>query len=300
MATGNINTTSVDAFIPEVWSKEIIYQATNATVFGQLVVRKYDGEIANKGDKVKVPLFSAVSTGDKSGDTAVVYSNYSETTKDITIGTHKYFAFRVEDIASIQSSPDLISGYAAQGGRALANAQDVSIATLGVNAAITQNVGATTSAGAYTDITDAVIRSAIQKLDEASAPEEDRFLVISPAQKNALLGIAKFVEADKSGDNTTLKTGLFGQIYGVRVYISNNLQTVASVASSSGAAAIPQHITCMMFQKGAFALATQLDARVQSAYDLDHLATSVVGDTLYGAGILVPTFAVQVRATYES
>jgi N4-gp56 family major capsid protein len=300
MATGNITTTTVDAFIPEIWSQEIIYQTNNASVFGGLVRRDFDGEIANEGDVVHVPLFSSVTVGTKSAGTAVDYTNYTESTKDITINQHKYFAFRVDDIANVQSKPELIAGYTKQGGAGLAVTIDTALAALSTNAAVTQNVGGTTTAGAYTDITDAVIRNAIQLLDEANAPETDRYLVISPAQKNALLGIDKFVEANKIGDNTVIRTGLFGQIYGVLVYISNNLSDVGAVASSSGASAIPAYKSCVMFHNEAFALATQMNPRVQSAYDLDYLATSVVGDVLYGTGILVPTFAVQVRTTTEA
>lgn len=299
MATGNITKTAVDAFIPEVWSKEIIYQTTNASIFAGLIRRDFDGVIENQGDTVHIPLFSAVTVSDKSGNTAVTYTNYTENTKNLTIDKHKYFAFRVEDIASIQAQPDLIAGYAAQGGRGLANVIDKDIAALITSASITQNVGATGGGGAYADITDAVIRTAIQKLDEANAPETDRYLVISPAQKNALLGIEKFVSADKVGDSNVIRKGLFGQIYGVLVYVSNNLPNVAAVASSAGGALVPAHKACMLFQKETFALCTQLQPRVQAAYDIDYLATSVVGDALYGTGILVPTFAVQVRTTAE-
>jgi N4-gp56 family major capsid protein len=312
MATGNIGVTPVDAFIPEIWSKEVIRTASAKSIFSSLVRRDFDGEIREAGDKVHIPLLSAVTTGSKLEDTAVTYTNYSESTKDITIDQHPYFAFRVEDIARVQSKPNLITGYAAQGGSAIALDVDTNLATLIQNAAITQNVGAQASSGAvYGDITDAVIRNAIQLLDEANAPEENRYLVISPAQKNAMLGIAKFVDASQIGDNSVIRTGLFGRIYNVDVYVSNNLQqtasvaSVASVASSGGASEIPGvaevlgHKDCMMFQREAFALCTQISPRVQSEYNLDHLATSVVGDMLYGSGILVPTYAVQVRTTVE-
>jgi N4-gp56 family major capsid protein len=301
MATGNIGTTAVDAFIPEIWSQEIIYQTVNKSIFANLVRRDFDGDITDSGDVVHVPLFSAVTIGDKAENTAVTYTNYSESTKDITINKHKYFAFRVEDIARIQSQPDLVAGYSAQGGAGLGKEMDTDTAALVNNAAVTQNVGAIASAGAeYTDITDAVIRNAIQKLDEANAPEDDRYIVISPAQKNAMLGIDKFVSADKVGSDTVISKGFFGMVYGVKVYISNNLPDVAAVASSSGASRIIGRKSCIMFHREAFALCTQLGARVQAAYDLDYLATSVVGDTLYGVGVLVPTFAVEVRTTIET
>jgi N4-gp56 family major capsid protein len=315
MATGNMTTTTHAAFIPEIWSQKTILAATEAAVIYNLVRRDFDGEINQQGDTVHVPLFSAVTTGDKTATNDVTFTNYTETTKDISIDTHKYFAYKVEDIAKVQSSPDLLSGYATQGGRAIAKARDVSLATLFTNAAITQNVGTANTSVApasYSDITDAQIRRAIQYLDEAEAPAEDRYLVISPAQKNAMLGIAKFVEADKLGDNVTLKTGVFGSIYGVSVYISNNLQnvaqitSVASVASSGGASEITgvtgvgAYTACCMFHKEAFALATQIAPRVQTQYVVKSLANEVVGDILYGDGILVPTFAVQMRVTSEA
>jgi N4-gp56 family major capsid protein len=298
MATGNMTTTTLDAFIPEVWSKEVILTAIAASVITPLVRTDWDGEIREEGDVVHIPLLSAVTIGDKQANTAVTYTNYTESTQDITIDKHKYFAFRVEDIARVQSKPELLTAYAGQGGKGLGKQMDTDVSLLVNNASVTQNVGATTS-GAYSDITDAVIRNAIQLLDEANAPEEDRFLLISPAQKNALLGIDKFVEANKIGDNTVIRKGLFGEIYGVMIYVSNNLPSTTSVASSSGASAILAAKNCIMFQREGIGLATQLNPRVQSAYDIDHLATSVVGDVLYGAGLLVPAFVVDVRCTAE-
>jgi N4-gp56 family major capsid protein len=306
MATGNMTITTHAEFIPEIWSNEVLFQANNASVFANLVRRDFDGEINTSGDTVHIPLFSQVTTATKQANTAVTYTNYTESVTSITIDAHTYFAFRIEDIARVQSKPDLISGYSRQGAAGISTDMDVALATLITDATITQNVGAHTSSdAAYTDITDAVIRDAIQALDEANAPEEGRYLVISPAQKNALLGIAKFVEVDKRGDDTIISKGRFGEIYGVQVFISNNLiatASVASVASSGGASEVnlePAHHSCMMFHREAFALATQIAPRVQAAYDLDHLATSVVGDVLYGADVLVPTFAVLVRTTSE-
>jgi N4-gp56 family major capsid protein len=290
----NVTTTTVDAFIPEVWSKEIIYQTTKASIFAGIVRRDFDGEIENQGDMVHIPPFSEAIVCDGGEPT----THYTESTKDIKINRHKYFAFRVEDIGHVQAQPDLIADYAAQGGRGLANTIDNDVSNLITDEAIIQNVGAIT-AGEYIDITDQGIRDAISKLDIADAPETDRYLVIAPTQKNALLGIDKFVSADKIGDANVIRRGLFGQIYGVLVYISNNLPDVAAVASSAGGAGVPAHKACMMFHKEAFALCTQLRPRVQAAYDLDYLTTSVVGDVLYGSGVLVPKFAVQVRATTE-
>jgi N4-gp56 family major capsid protein len=291
MATGNFTVTTHDAFIPDIWSKQIIYTAEVKSILRGLVTTKYQGEIQAEGNTVKVPVISNVTVGDKSAGTAVTWTNYTESTVDIVINNHKYFAFRVDDMAAIQSSPDLIAPYATQGGIQIAKAVDTSLAALA--SAFSQSVGATSSAGAYTDITDAVIRNGIQLLDEANAPENDRFLIISPAQKNAMLGIDKFVDASKLGSDEVIRTGVFGKIYDVLVLVSNNLD---DTASSSGGA---KRKSCMMFQREALALAMQREVRVQSDYFLEYLAQGVVGDVLYGVKELVDLFGVEVRVTSE-
>ena len=294
MATGNMTVTTLDAFIPDIWSKEVIYTAVNKSVMAGLVRRDFDGEISEMGNTVKIPIYSEVTVSDKTANTAVIYTNYTETTKDIVINKHKTFAFRVDDIAKVQAKPAVLANYAAQGGLSIAKQVDVDVSALITAGDVTQNVG-TMATAAWGNVTDALLRSAIQKLDEANAPEEDRYLIITPAQKNALLGIDKFVEADKIGDNNVIRRGLFGQLYGVLIYVSNNLPTVASVASSNGGAHVHDYKGCCLFQKNAFGLAIQQQPRVQSAYDIDYLATSVVGDVLYGVKTLQPTFACQIR-----
>jgi len=295
MATGNVTTTTIDAFIPDVWSNEVIYQTVNASVLARFVKTNYDGEIAAYGNTVKVPKYSAVTIGSKSGNTAVTYTTYTESVATITIDKHKYAAFRVEDIAVAQSKPDSIAAYSAQAGRGLAKQIDTDVSSLLVDSAVTQNVG-TMASSAWGDITDALIRSAVQKLDEANAPEAGRVLVVTPAQKNVILGLDKFSKADSlSGD--VIRTGMLGTIYGCTVVVSNNLPTVASVASVATPATphVHDYKVNAVFQNEAFALATQKSARVQAAYDIDYLATSVVADVLYGTGVLMPTFVCQIR-----
>lgn len=300
MATGAMTTTTLDAFIPEIWSQEARLAAQNATRMAGIVTTKYD-KYAQKGDTVHIPNIAAVSTGTKSGNSDVTYTTNTESTIDISLNQHKYFAFVAEDIVKIQTDMDLVTQYSAQGGRSLANVWDAAIASLIVNASVTQNVSSQASAGAaHGAITDAVIRSGIQLLDEANAPENDRYLVISPAQKNAMLGIDKFVNASTKGAGQTIVNGEFGNIYGVTVVVSNNLPDTTSVASSSGASAILGRKNCMLFQKEGLAFATQMAPRVQSAYNLTKLGDEVVGDIIYGTGLIVAGFCVQVRTTDEA
>jgi hypothetical protein len=119
-----------------------------------------------------------------------------------------------------------------------------------------------------------------------------------------MLGIDKFVEADKLGDNATLKTGRFGMIYGVNVWVSNNLSSVAVTstgASTTGSSTAysPGYKVCTMFHRNCFGLAAQIKPRIQSTYSLEDLGTQIVGDALYGVGILRNDHGIQIRTTIE-
>jgi hypothetical protein len=288
--------TSIDAFVPEVWSKEIVYQVRNASIFASLVRRDYDGTIENKGDKVNVPLLEPLQTVDSLTEAK---RQDPQINKEITINRHKYFVFRVEDIARIQANPDMIAAYAAQGGRGFAMTIDKEMSMFSEQI---QHVG-TPVKDKYRDpfympITDEIIKEAIQKLDNANVPETERYLIIPSEQKYTLLALNSFIPADRVNDPYIVRCGFFGQIYGVNVYMSRNLLTVAPEEKVSDYASSMVHYgytACLMFHKEAFALCMQPEPRVQAAYDLDYLATSVVGDVLYGAGILIPEFAVQIR-----
>lgn len=261
--------TGVDAFIPEVWSKEIYYQTMLTSKFAHIFRRSYEGEIENQNDTVKTPHRTDI------GSSTVIISK------------HKYFAFRVDDMAKVQSNPDLISGYAAQGARGLANVIDKDISTLVTEPAITQNVGVANSAGVYQDITDTMIGNAIQGLDEHNAPFENRYIAVSPTQKKILVKMDNFIEYPT---NKTIK-GVFGEIRGLKAIVLNRL---VDVRDEEG-----DYKSCMIFHQDALVFCIKPEIRVQAAYDLDYLATSVVGDALYGVGIQAPKLMVQVRTVSE-
>jgi N4-gp56 family major capsid protein len=294
MATGNVTATTVNAHIGENWNQEAILAVVEESVMVPLVRTDFQADLT-KMDVLHISLYTDNIARDKVDGTAVTYDNTTETTVDITIDKYKYVAYRVDEKAVIQSVTDVIDNYTTLAGRSVARAIDVDLSTLLTSTDVTQNVGATSST-AYTDITDAVIRNGLQLLDEAGCPEADRFIIISPAQKNAMLGIDKFVDASKFGSNVPVTKGLFGEIYGMRVYVSLNLQNVAAVASP----AVFAYTACGIFHRDAFGLILQKDVGAIAAWDNDHQATSVVTTALYGVKTIRPTFAVEVRVTSEA
>jgi hypothetical protein len=274
-------------FIPEVWSKEIKHQTKNASVLCNIVTDKYEGEIENQGDTVRVPTGSKVFISDK----PLKRARGDDLKLEVTINKHKYFAFRVNDIKTVQAQPDLIADYSAQGGRGLAGAIDRDILALVEHEKIP--IVGTVLFDEYTNIMSGAIKEAIQQLDEAGAPSSDRFLIVSPAQKKVITGMDKFIPPEELKDRDIERTGLVGEIYEVLVYVSRNVREVSHEVDG-----VPAHTSCVMFHKAAFAFCSELLPRVQAAYYIDYMATSIFGDVLYGVFVLFPELAVEIRTNY--
>ena len=295
MAAGNITVTTAANFIPEIWSADVRVAREANLVMAKLVNRDFEGEIKAFGDTVHVTDISDLTAVAKAANTDVNFETITEGKFDLVIDKHYYAAFKLEDIAKIQSRVDLRAKYTEKVGYALAKQVDTDL--LGLYSGLSQSVG---SAG--TAITDEVLLSGILLLDQADVPAGDRSLVIAPSQMKALLLIDKFVRADAVGylasmspivtgalargsfDPTKVK-GYFGQIYGISIYVSTNVAT-------SGSSPVSTHN--LLFHKDAFALAMQEDIRIQADYNIRSLATEVVGDVLYGVGEFRDDHAVEI------
>lgn len=281
MAVGNITVTTAANFIPEIWSSEVKRAVESNLTMAQLVLREYEGDIQNKGDTVHVVDISNLSVGDKSASTNVNYETLTEDKTSILIDKHKYAAFKLEDIVAVQSNTNLLTEYSNKVGYALAKQVDTDL--LSLYTGLGQSVGADN-----TDITNATFLSAIQYLDLADAPETDRSGVFTAGQKKAFLAVDQFVRFDYNGiggQQNPIVRGQFGELYGVRIHFTTNVTTTGSPAGDHN----------LVFHKEAFALAMQRDIRMQSQYDIDALATKVVGDVLYGVKEYRDTFGVVVK-----
>jgi len=110
-------------------------------------------------------------------------------------------------------------------------------------------------------------------------PFEDRAFIIYPKQVSAIMKLDKFVKADYQGEyqrTTRVVRGpnsryMWGTIYGVPVYYTNNLPFTAGT---------PTQYHNMLLQKEAIALALQQAPRLQAAYWLVSLGWRVIVDTI--------------------
>lgn len=263
MAT--IQNTTADTFLPSIWSKEVTKSFENNRVMAKLVSR-FDAEVKEKGDSVIIPNLSSLTATYKVQGSSTVDQAVTETNTTISINKWAYARITLEDIVKVQSQYNLLGYYTEKIGQAIAEIQDDDIMALYTSFANT--IGATSN---NVGLAWSFILGGIRVLDATNVPGTDRSLVVDAYGFEDLRAMDQFVRYDATGKAGKFEAGSTeGRIFGVDVYMSNNLPVTTSL------------VTGLLFHKEAIALAEQKAIRTQSDYQARSLDTAVIGDILYG------------------
>jgi len=289
----------------ELWSDDTIVGYKANLVVGNLV-----SKISHNGQKGSVihipkPVRGAASAKTAEGQVTLISNTEGELT--ITIDQHYEYSRLIEDIVGVQALDSLRRFYTDDAGYALARQVDWALhqrgtgfqggtfnaVALGGNptydaaligdGSTAWDPSANTNAGNASDLTDIGIRNLIQLLDDADVPQDNRFLVVPPSQRNALMGIDRFTEqafVGEVGGANTIRNGRIGDIYGIEVYVSTACPAVADTGAATDQRA------CMMFHRDALVFAEQMSVRSQTQYKQEYLADLMTSDTIYGTGEL--------------
>jgi len=272
MADGNVTITTAANFIPEMWRDAILDYAERKFQMRNQVL-DFSSMLSSGGDILNIPKVTEETAVAKSANTAVTYTNNTDGVIQLAVDQHHYEAKRIEDIVRVQESADLFNAYAQSMGYALAKKVENYLALLVQGA-----TGNDVSLSSDNTFTTALIRSGLQKLLDAGYDYTDgeHYFYCSPAAYMSLLSLGDFTEAQKRGDaENPLASGRIINAYGLEVYASTDWDDDGGSGDE----------TATIFNKNSVYFAQQLAPRVQSSYDIDHLATSVVADVLFGAAL---------------
>lgn len=281
MATGTTafyDNTVADVFVPEIWSQEEIIARESKLVYANLFDRKFEKDVASFGDTIHVPSVGNLAArtkdvtsgqGGNVGSTgSITFETITETNTDIVVNRYIFAAIAINRATRRQANRDLAASYAPKMGYALA--LDIDDTCAGHPDDFTNNVGTLAVENTY----DEVLR-AVQYLDDADAPQEDRAMAFSPAAKAGLMKLDQFIHGDYSKLNDSasaaMKGAMIGSWMGLPCYISTNVE------GSNGAG----HDNTL-FQKEAVALVVQMKPRTEHFYDIDVDADKVASFSLYG------------------
>jgi hypothetical protein len=280
-ATGSsVNNTNHASFIPKLWSDEIIAEYEKSLVMKPLI--KSLKMVGKKGDTINIPMPVRGSANQKLTETQVTLVADTSGNKQIVVDQHWEYSRLIEDITSVQALASMRKFYTQDAGYALATKVDsdlvaTAIANFGtVGHATDTGLIVPAVAGSAGDFSDAAFRDAIQILDDADVPMDNRKLVVPPAARNHIMGIDRYVSSDFVNGKGVVN-GKIGELYGINVYVSTNLP-------DNGEGEKP----CLLFHTDALVIAEQMAVRTQTQYKQEYLADLMTADTLYGEDVYRP------------
>ena len=268
----NVTKTTTDVFLGEMWSDAVLEFAQKRMQLRNQITDF--SALANGVDRINIPQVKEDTKRDKSADSAVTYDANTDTSRTIPLDQHIYEAKRIEDIANVQSNQSLFEVYASSMGYSLAKGVEAYLA--GKIQGHTQNL---VTLATDDIILQAELRSGLELLLDQNYDytDGDTFFYANPKAYMNLMGQGDFTESQKRGDAVNpIVSGNVMEIYGMPVYPSTDW-------SEGGV-----NISGSVFKRESVYYAEQFGVRSQSAYDIDHLATSVVVDMLFGCTLSHP------------
>ena len=267
---------SYSAFIPEIWSAKLNTMLEKDCVMLQCVNRNYEGEIKNQGDKVKIITPAAV-TIETLADSSITYDELTPTSTDLVIDQKKFFAFKINDVAQVQSNADIMEAHLTNAKNAIEEVQDAYLLSMHANVDSNNIVGSDTAPVelSKTTIYEQFVNLAMKLKDSNAVKAGKRpWVVINPLVESYLLQSTEFIGANKVADET-LREGAIGRIAGMDVLVSTNLTAVSS------------KYYILAGTNDAITFASQL-AKIESLRDKDSFSDLVRGLYLYGAKTVQP------------
>ncbi len=270
------DTNSYSVFIPEIWSAKLNNMLEKECVMLQCVNRNYEGEIKNQGDKVKIITPAPVTISTLTAN-SISYSELEPTSTDLVIDQKKFFAFKINDVAQVQSNADIMEAHLQNAKNAIEEVQDAYLLSMHANVDEDNIVGSDTSpiTLSKTTIYENFVNLAMKLKDSNAVKAGKRpWVVINPLVESYLLQSTEFIGANKVADET-LREGAIGRIAGMDVLVSTNLTPVSN------------NYYIMAGTNDAITFASQL-ARIESLRDKDSFSDLVRGLYLYGAKTVQP------------
>lgn len=290
-------------FIPTLWSGKLAQKFYASTVFGEIANTDWQGEISGIGDTVIINKIPTINIVDYSVGLNLQYQVPSPETLSLKINKGKYFGVVVNDVMEMQAKPKLMDMFTNDAAMQMKIQIDRDVLRGTFNGGQAANKGATAGAisGAYdlgTDLAAISLTAAniIEKitqlssvLDEANIPETDRFLVITPAERNLLM-TSNLSQAQFMGDPTSiLRNGKIGMIDRFTVYVSNLVPRAAAGQNYDGTAltsAVKRHAV-MFGHKSAISFASQV-SKVETLQNPNDFGELVRGLNVFGFEVTQP------------
>jgi hypothetical protein len=226
-----MSNTNMDYLYPEFWAQS--FESLNAGEYNlqNLISRNFEGQIANYGQKINVPLAVDFSDADSwaPGDT-ITATGITQTEAEVSLDKSykKTINLTAKDLSL--SPYDLISNYGEGMAKSLLLTlnKQIYIAALGSKYFVDASAG----------ISEDLIMNAGTKLSNNEVTQIGRKLVASPDVMGAIKKIDAFQYVDNSGNADIMREGLISRRFGFDFYENNAIAkyTPSDVAGACASA----------------------------------------------------------------
>jgi hypothetical protein len=276
-ATEFVDKTIADGvFSPDIWSRQVLRATEANLVIARSVNRGFEDD-ASVGKTVKVASIGNLAARAKTENVAIVYETVAETATTITLNLWSYAAVGIEDIVKVQAIVDVQNEYQRKLGYALAKDIDSKLAS--DFAGFSQSVGTLGTAAS-----DANVLAAIKLLDDADVPQDDRFFIMTPAEKVNKLALDRWSNALYIGTgDQPVRNGMLGDMYGLNLAVTTNLVKPAAGQANNA-----------IFHRDALALVVQRTPKTHLFYDIDFFTWKLASEVIYGHQEMRDNFGILV------
>lgn len=299
----DVNPTYSGNFIPAIWSGKLQEKFYAASTFADVANTDWEGDIKGMGDTVYINTIPTVAINNYTVGQTLTYQVPTSNKLSLQINQGKYFGVQVSDVLEYQSKPNLMDMFTSDAGEQMKVAidRDNWLATFNGGAAANMGAAAGAISGAYNLGTDAapvtvtganilqVITSLSSTLDEQNVPESDRWLIITPYDRQVLMA-SPLAQAQFMGDPTSIiRNGKIGTIDRFTVYVSNLIpqgQAGFNWDGTANAAAVKRH-SMIAGHKSALSFASQI-AKTENLPNPTDFGQLVRGLNIYGRMVSKP------------
>lgn len=282
--TATMTTTTLAGSIPLVWGDRINEFFKLKLLLADFFIDR-SAEMAGGAKSLYTPIMSEMAAAAKSAATAVTLNNATDGNVTLTVDQWYECSFAIEDkeAAQVKHSYYIMERYATNAGYSVAKKLEVALATL--FSGFSTSVGAST-----TSLADSEIRAAIAALETAGidTTSEVAFFVSPNVFWKQIQNLDKFSLAVNSPVNDPTAKKPSATLYGIPVYVSNNIQYVSGTTGRYNALAHKDalhYATAPLGSGGSMAggsMTGKYGVRVQSNYIPEYLSTVTTADLLYG------------------
>lgn len=264
---------AIKQFIPTIWSETLYSQLDKQYIGVANCSRDYEGDIKEKGSRVKICGVGGVVIKDYTKDTDMSEPQaLSDSSQDLVIDQAKYFNFQIDDIDRAQSTPKLMEAAMKVAARGLANEADKYIYSLygfALNIVDVERVD-------ENNIIEAIFKARRRLYEHNVSDAYEVVLEVSPAIAELILK----AKTNLGSDNTlTLDKGCLGTIAGCKIFVSNNIFVDTEESDQ-----VNYH-KCLLRTKRAITFAEQL-SEINAYRPEKRFADAVKGLYLYGARVV--------------